>query len=62
MREIEAGRRTEWRDISNRDPIYKNYWAQLKSLALKDDVFVRHWESDEKKKINAKESSPKQSG
>ena len=45
IREIEAGRRPEWRDISNRDPIYKSYWAQWKSVALRDGVLVRHWES-----------------
>jgi hypothetical protein len=62
MREIETGRRPEWRDISNRGPIYKNYWAQWKSLALKNDVLVRYWESDDERKLKAKESSPKQNG
>jgi len=31
IQEIEAGRRTEWRDISNRGPIDKSYGAQWKS-------------------------------
>ena len=50
IQEIEIVRRPEWRDISNRGPIYKSYWAQWKSLALMDGVLVRHWESADGKK------------
>ena len=54
MREMEAGRRPEWKDISDRGPIYKSYWAQWKSLALRNGVLVCHWESaDGKKKKTA---------
>ena len=42
IREIEAGRRPEWRDISNRGQIYKSNWAQWKSFALRDGMLVRH--------------------
>jgi len=45
MREMEAGRRPEWKDISDRGPIYKSYWAQWKSLVLRNGLLVRHWES-----------------
>jgi hypothetical protein len=53
IREIEAGRRPEWRDISNRGPIYKSYWAQWKSFALRDGVLVRRWESADGRKKTA---------
>jgi hypothetical protein len=32
---MEAGQCPEWRDISDRSPIYKNYWTQWKSLVVK---------------------------
>ena len=50
MREIEAGRRPEWKDISDHGPIYKSYWAHWKSLVLRKGVLVRHWESADGKK------------
>jgi len=50
MREVEAGRRPEWKDISDRGPIYKSYWPQWKSLVLRNGVLVRHWESADVKK------------
>jgi hypothetical protein len=42
---MEAGQCPEWRDISDRRPIYKSYWAQWKSLVVKDGVLEHHWES-----------------
>ena len=48
--EIKAGRRPEWRDISNRGPVYKRYWAQWKSFALRDGVLVSQWESADGRK------------
>jgi hypothetical protein len=30
--------------ICDRGLIYKSYWAQWKSLAVRDDVLERHWE------------------
>jgi len=53
IQEIDTGRRPEWRDISNRGPIYKSYWAQWKSLALMDGLLMRHWESADGKKKTA---------
>jgi 3-deoxy-D-manno-octulosonate 8-phosphate phosphatase KdsC-like HAD superfamily phosphatase len=53
MREIEAGQRSEWRDISDRSTIYKGYWAQWKSFAVRDGVLVRCWESTDGKKETA---------
>jgi hypothetical protein len=49
MREMEAGQRPEWKDISDRGPIYKSYWVQWKSVALRNGVLVRHWESADRK-------------
>jgi hypothetical protein len=50
MREVEAGQRPEWRDISDRSPTYKSYWAQWKSLAVSDGVLIRRWESTDGRK------------
>jgi hypothetical protein len=32
--EMDARRRPEWRDVSDRGPIYKSYWAQWKSFEV----------------------------
>jgi hypothetical protein len=32
LQEVEAGRRPEWKDIADRSPTYKGYWAHWKSL------------------------------
>jgi hypothetical protein len=45
LQEVEAGRRTEWKDIAERSPTYKRYWAQWKSLVVRDGVLERLWES-----------------
>jgi hypothetical protein len=34
LQEVESGRRPEGKDIADRIPTYKSYWAQLKSLAV----------------------------
>jgi len=44
MQELEAGQRPEWKDISDRGPIYNSYWAPWKSLAVRDSMLERHWE------------------
>jgi hypothetical protein len=45
LQEIEAGQRPEWRDISDRSPVYKRYWAEWKSVAVRDGVLKRQCES-----------------
>jgi hypothetical protein len=50
MRELETGQRPEWNAISDQIPIYKSFWAQWKSLALRNGVLVRHWESADGKR------------
>jgi hypothetical protein len=45
LQEAETGQRPEWKDIADRSPTYKSYWAQWKSLAVRDGVLERHWES-----------------
>jgi hypothetical protein len=45
LREVETGRRPEWKDIADQSPTYKSYWAQWKSLAVRNGVLERHWES-----------------
>jgi hypothetical protein len=44
LEEAETGQRPEWKDIANRSPTYKSYWAQWKSLAVMNGIQVRHWE------------------
>jgi hypothetical protein len=45
LQEVEAGKRPDRKDIADRSPIYKIYWAQCKSVAVRDGVLERHWES-----------------
>jgi hypothetical protein len=45
LQEVEAGQRPEWKDIADRSPTYKGYWAQWKSLVVRDGVLERLWES-----------------
>jgi hypothetical protein len=45
LQEVENGQRPEWKDIANRSPTYKSYWAQWKSLAVTNGIFERNWES-----------------
>jgi hypothetical protein len=45
LQEVETGRRPEWKDIADRSPPYKSYWAQWKSLAVRNGVLKRNWES-----------------
>jgi hypothetical protein len=59
MREVEAGQCLEWRHISDRSPIYKSYWAQLKSLAVRDGVLVHCWELTDGKKETAQIIAPR---
>jgi len=53
IREMEAGRRPEWRDISDRGPVYKGYSAQWNSFVLRDGVLERHWELADRKEKKA---------
>jgi hypothetical protein len=45
LREVETGRRPDWKDIADRSPTYKSYWAQWKSLAVRNGILQRNWES-----------------
>jgi hypothetical protein len=45
LQEPAVGQRPEWRDISDRSPVYKSHWAHWKSLAVRDGVPERHRES-----------------
>jgi len=53
MRQMEAEHHPEWGDISDQGPSYKSYWAQWKSLAVRDSVLERHWQSANRKKKTA---------
>jgi hypothetical protein len=45
LQETETGQRPEWKDIADRSPTYKSYWAQWKSLAVRNDILEHNWES-----------------
>jgi hypothetical protein len=45
LQEVETGQRPEWKDIADRSPTYKSYWAQWKSLAVRDGILERNWGS-----------------
>jgi hypothetical protein len=45
LQELETGQRPEWKDIADRSPTYKSYWAQWKSLTVRNGILVRNWES-----------------
>jgi hypothetical protein len=45
LQEVEAGQRPEWKDIADHSPTYKSYWAQWKSLVVRDGVLESLWES-----------------
>jgi hypothetical protein len=45
QQEVEPGRRPEWKDTADRSPTYKSYWAQRISLAVRNGVLERNWES-----------------
>jgi hypothetical protein len=45
LQEVEAGQQPEWKDIVDRSPTYKSYWALWKSLAVRNGILERNWES-----------------
>jgi hypothetical protein len=45
LEEVEAEQHPEWKDIADHNPTYKGYWAKWKSLAVRDGILKRHWES-----------------
>jgi hypothetical protein len=38
LQELETGQKSEWKDIADRSPTYKSYWAQWKPLAVKNGI------------------------
>jgi hypothetical protein len=42
---VESGQRPKWKYISDRSPTYKRYWTQWKSLAVRNSILERKWES-----------------
>jgi hypothetical protein len=45
LEEAETGQRPEWKNIADLSPTYKIYWAQWKSLAVRNGIQERHCES-----------------
>jgi hypothetical protein len=45
LQEIETGQRPARKNIADRSPTYKCYWAQWKSLAVRNGILERNWES-----------------
>lgn len=42
--EVETGQRPEWKDILDRFPTFKRYWAQWNSLAVRNGTLECQWE------------------
>jgi hypothetical protein len=45
LNEVETERHPEWKHIADCSPMYKSYWAQWKSLVVRNGKLERHWES-----------------
>jgi hypothetical protein len=45
LEEIKNGQCLDWKDNSDHSPTYKGYWAQWKSLTLRDGIPEHYWES-----------------
>jgi hypothetical protein len=46
LEEVETGQCPEWKDIAaTHSPMYKSYWTQWKSFAVRNGILERHWES-----------------
>jgi hypothetical protein len=45
LEEVKARQCPEWKDIANRSPMYKSYWAQWKSLTVRNGILECHRES-----------------
>jgi hypothetical protein len=45
LEEAETGEFQEWKDIAFCSPMYKSYWTQWKSLAVRKSILQHHWES-----------------
>jgi hypothetical protein len=45
LQEVETRQWPEWKDIAECSPTYKSYWAQWKSLAVRNGILERNWES-----------------
>jgi hypothetical protein len=45
LEEGETRQQLEWKDIANCSPMYKSYWAQWKSLTVRNSILECNWES-----------------
>jgi hypothetical protein len=45
LQDVETGERPELKDIAVRSRTYKSYWAQWKSLAVRNCTIERNWDS-----------------
>jgi hypothetical protein len=45
LEEMETRQHSEWKDIADSSPTYKTYWAQWKSIAVRDVILKLHWNS-----------------
>jgi hypothetical protein len=44
LEKAEIGQHPEWKDVANQIPTYESYWAQWKSLTVRNDILKHHWE------------------
>jgi hypothetical protein len=46
---MEAGEHPKWRNIIERSPISRSYYAQWYSLVMRESVLEHHWESTDRR-------------
>jgi hypothetical protein len=44
LEEVETGQCPEWKGITAHSPTYKSYWAQWKSLIVRNGILEHHCE------------------
>jgi hypothetical protein len=44
LEEVETRQHPEWKDIADHSTTYRSYWAQWKSLAVRNGILEHHWE------------------
>jgi hypothetical protein len=48
LEEVTTRQHSEWKDVTDCSPMYESYWAQWKSLAVRNCVLECHWESTDR--------------
>jgi hypothetical protein len=54
----ETGQQPGWKDITDHSPTYKTYWAQWKSLTVRNGIQECNWESTNRRSQIAQTVTP----